>query len=183
MANDQNLILFKKGDPKNKILGAKGGSHSHPAKSLAKRKWCKFDCPLYPCWAQPQSDEMFKGECALKQYPFEYQLATWRFLKDGRKGIEDFLANKLMQINAQSLSGEGISKEEIYSRNKEVLKNAIDVGNFIYPKAAKLEGKFELQQSGSLTINDLKDSFQKYWKKKKELTSKPETEQKNPEGT
>ena len=97
---EANLIPFN--SETAKIKGKKGGQSTSDRKTMAvrinARKWCKPECPLYPCPFYPLVKEL-KGKCALKQMPERLQDRTLRLFLDGREGAVKEMTNILIELS------------------------------------------------------------------------------------
>ena len=168
MGKRDNLKPFKKGEKRAKTLGAKGGKSTHPAKSLAKRVWCNPSCPLWPCWAQPQSEELHGGKCGLKAYPLEFQVATYRLCKEGPDGFFRALTGYLSEYIMLGKTWANMTDKERFENVGKIIDKVKDVQEAVYGKKAIIEGQMQVQTTGTLSIKELKEAFHKYAKKTKE---------------
>lgn len=80
---------------------AKGGSQNTPTKRMANsirmRKYCRQDCPLFPCPLQPLSEKN-KGRCALKKASLKLQQRTVNLFLKGRTGAIHELTKIIYEI-------------------------------------------------------------------------------------
>lgn len=141
-----------------KELGSKGGKNTTDKKKLSNsmnsRKYCKPDCPMYPCPLQPATKKPeFKGLCALKEAPQDVQaLMTNLFLK-GREGAIREYTNNICEMALMAKRARGMNQKAVFSIQ---MKGFVETA---YGKIMNVKQDIKAEIKGELVVNDFKKAM------------------------
>ena len=144
----EDLIRYKKGDPKAKESGRKGGLNNKGKNTIShmlkNRIYCNAKCPVfYSCPVQPLSEKQFKGKCSLKEMPLKFQERTLDILQKGEIGISSELRRAILRLSIKT------DRDDTVKSEKDYIDTLMSIKDAIYGK--KIKQEIETDQNIEIT--------------------------------